>query len=82
MMGSIAAFRKVDMVLREPKVLHFGPKADRRGLSFHTGQSLSIRASKPIPQCHTSLYKATSPPIRLHILIVPLPTCQAFSNHH
>jgi len=34
------------------------------------------------PQWHTSSKKATPPPIRPHLLIVPLPMVQANSNHH
>ena len=36
-----------DVVLEEPRVLHLDLKAARRGLSFHTGWSLSIETSKP-----------------------------------
>ena len=37
-----------DVVLEEPRVLHLDLKAARRGLSFHTGWSLSIETSKPV----------------------------------
>jgi hypothetical protein len=87
-----AWYPAVDLVLeKELRVLCLDPKAARRRLSstgsreeslFHTGQSLAIGLQSPSPQWLTSSNKATPTPIRPYLLTVPLPTGQAYSNHH
>jgi hypothetical protein len=47
------------LVLEEPRILHLDPKAARKGLDFHTGQSFSTETSKStvthfLQQGHTS----------------------------
>ena len=68
--GSIQA----DMVLEEPRILHLDPKAPRRRLSFHTGQSLNIESLK----AHS--HSDTLPPTRPHLPVVPLPVGQALKH--
>ena len=48
-------------------VLHLDPKAARKRVDFHTGQTLSIGDLKA-----TVPYKATHPPMKLYLLIVSL----------
>jgi hypothetical protein len=43
---------QADIVLEEPRILCLDPKADRKRLSFHFGQILSIGNNKATP--HTS----------------------------
>jgi hypothetical protein len=79
------------MVLEELRVLHLNLKVSRRklfsagsqekGPLFHTGWSLNRRKDLKTHSCsegHTSSH----PPIKPHLLIVPLPIGKAHSSHH
>ena len=86
--GSILA----DMVGEEPRVLHLDQKAASRRLSSKGSQAGALiplarleriyDLQAPPPQPQTSSNKAASPPIKSHLLIVPLPIGQAYSNHY
>ena len=72
-LGSMQA----DLVLEEPRVLHVDPKAARRRLCITVARCEHIYdISKPW------FYSNTLPLTRPHLLIVPLPMGQTYSNHH
>jgi hypothetical protein len=61
-------------VQKDSRVLHLDLKAARRRLESQTGRSLNIGDVKVCP------YSDTLPPVRPHVLIVPLLMSQAFKH--
>jgi hypothetical protein len=78
MAGSIASMQ-ADMMWEELRILHIDPIAARKRLS---PRKLGRGSQNPLPQYHTSSNKTIPSPIWPHLLIVPLPMGQAYSNHH
>ena len=72
----MAVSRQAAMTLEEMRVLHLVLNANRRLILPHWTETQSPRT-----WLHTS-NKATPIPTRPHLLTVPLPVGQAYSNHH
>jgi hypothetical protein len=78
---------QVDMVLLEPRNLHLHLKVARRRVSHWPDLSIYMRPQnkkreKRERDLKACLQSDTLPPIRPHLLIVPFPVGQEYSNHH
>ena len=70
---------QADLVLKEPRVLHFDPKAVRTRLSFTSSQEEALDPHWAELE-QRDPHSGTLPPTRLHLLIVPLPMGQSLKH--